>query len=205
MTYGNGGEVRYGYDAFKRLTDVSFDTEGGARYHYTYGNSGEVAQVEDKALGTTVRSEYDLANRPMRKTTTDANGEVYAAEVSYDPYNNLACFKERVAGEDAYETGYEYDKENKPTKVTYSNGVEVQYQYDGLGRVTKRKVIDGTDTKETEYTYVKGINGNTSRSSDWLRPRRGGTGAQSKTNSSRTVSSARWRMLFIWETKGTCQ
>ena len=33
VTYGNGGEVRYGYDAFKRLTDVSFDAEGGVRYH----------------------------------------------------------------------------------------------------------------------------------------------------------------------------
>ena len=72
------------------------------RYHYTYGNNGEVAQVEDKVLGTTIRSEYDLTNRPMRKTTTNANGEIYAAEVSYDQYNTPACFKERVAGEEEY-------------------------------------------------------------------------------------------------------
>lgn len=66
VTYGNNGQVRYGYDAFKRLTDVSFDAEGGVRYHYTYGNSGEVAQVEDKALGITIRSEYDLAKTSIR-------------------------------------------------------------------------------------------------------------------------------------------
>ena len=113
---------KYGYDSFKRLTDVSFDEEASVRYHYTYGNNGEVAQVEDKVLGRTIRSEYDLANRPMRKTTTDASGEIYAAEVSYDSYNNLQSFKERVAGETVYETAYEYDAENKPTKVTYSNG-----------------------------------------------------------------------------------
>ena len=152
MTYGNNGQVRYGYDSFKRLTDVSFDEEAGVRYHYTYGNNGEVAQVEDKVLGRTIRSEYDLANRPMRKTTTDASGEIYTAEVSYDSYNNLQSFKERVAGETVYETAYEYDAENKPTKVTYSNGVEVQYQYDGLGRVTKRTVIHGTNQQETSYT-----------------------------------------------------
>ena len=88
---------KYGYDSFKRLTDVSFDEEASVRYHYTYGNNGEVAQVEDKVLGRTIRSEYDLANRPMRKTTTDASGEIYAAEVSYDSYNNLQSFKERKA------------------------------------------------------------------------------------------------------------
>ena len=33
-------------------------------------------------IGTTIRSEYDLANRPMRKTTLDTNGEVYSAEVA---------------------------------------------------------------------------------------------------------------------------
>ena len=158
--------MRYGYDSFKRLTDVSFDAEGGVRYHYTYDNSGEVAQVEDKVLGTAIRSEYDLANRPMRKTTADASREIYAAEVSYDPYNNLQSFKERVAGETVYETAYEYDAEDKPTKVTYSNGLEVQYQYDGLGRVTKRSVIHGTDQQEphqqeTFYTYVYGTGDNT--------------------------------------------
>ena len=160
VTYGNNGQVRYGYDSFKWLTDVSFDEEAGVRYHYTYGNNGEVAQAEDKALGIVIRSEYDLANRPMRKTTTDASGEIYAAEVSYDSYNNLACFKERVAGE-AYETGYEYDNENRPTKVTYSNGVEVQYLYDGLGRVVKRTVIHAMDSQETSYTYVHGAGDNT--------------------------------------------
>ena len=152
---------KYGYDSFKRLTDVSFDEEASVRYHYTYGNNGEVAQVEDKVLGRTIRSEYDLANRPMRKTTTDASGEIYAAEVSYDSYNNLQSFKERVAGETVYETAYEYDAENKPTKVTYSNGLEVQYLYDGLGRVTKRTVIDDTDSQETAYTYVHGAGENT--------------------------------------------
>ena len=161
VAYGNNGQVRYGYDSFKRLTDVSFDDETGVRYHYIYGNNGEVAQVEDKALGTTIRSEYDLANRPMRKTTTGASGDIYVAEVNYDQYNNLACFKERISGEDAYETGYEYDNENRPTKVTYSNGVEIQYQYDGLGRITKRTVIDGTDIQETSYTYVHGVGDNT--------------------------------------------
>ncbi|MBQ1369160.1 MAG: RHS repeat protein [Firmicutes bacterium] len=93
---------------------------------------------------------------------TDANnGEIYAAEVGYDPYNNLASFKERIAGEGVCETAYEYDAENKPTKVTYSNGLEVQYLYDGLGRVTKRSVIHGTDSQETSYTYVHGAGDNT--------------------------------------------
>ena len=158
MTYGNNGQVRYGYDSFKRLTDVSFDEEASVRYHYTYGNNGEVAQVEDKVLGTTIRSEYDLANRPMRKTTTDASGEIYAAEVSYDSYNNLQSFKERVAGETVYETAYEYDAENKPTKVTYSNYIR---QCPQKHVVTKRSVIHGTDSQETSYTYVHGAGDNT--------------------------------------------
>ncbi|MBR0215575.1 MAG: hypothetical protein IJL96_01525 [Clostridia bacterium] len=84
-----------------------------------------MAQVEDKVPGTTIRSEYDLANRPIRKTTADSNGEIYAAEVNYDQYNNLASFKERITGGTFYETAHEYDAENKPTKVTYSNSLMV--------------------------------------------------------------------------------
>ncbi len=143
------------------LNEPVIYTDTEPRYRYTYGNSGEVAQVEDTALGTTIRREYDLANRPMRKTTLDANGEVYSAEVAYDQYNNLESFRERVGGENVYATGYEYDEENKPTKLTYSNGTEIRYEYDGLGRITKRTVTDGTDERETTYTYVPGANGNT--------------------------------------------
>lgn len=161
ITYGNNGQVRYGYDAFKRLTDVSFDTESSVRYHYTYGNNGEVAQTEDMTLGMIVRSEYDLANRPMRKTTLDTNGEVYMAEVAYDQYNNLASFKERVAGINTYSADYAYDTENKPTRISISNGTEIRYEYDNLGRVYKRIVLLGTNSLESTYTYVNGINGNT--------------------------------------------
>ena len=55
VTYGNGGKVNYLYDAFKRLTGVSFD--GSAqRFAYVYSANGEVFQVTDAVRGSRISS-----------------------------------------------------------------------------------------------------------------------------------------------------
>ena len=42
-------------------------------------------------------------------------------------------------------TKYEYDKNNRLTKVVYSNGVEVKYTYDKLGNRVTKKVSSGIE------------------------------------------------------------
>ena len=162
VTFGNNGRVDYVYDSFKRLTGVSFDGASAVRFAYTYGNNGEVAQVVDSVLGRVVRSEYDLANRPCRKTVLTTSGTpIYEAQVGYDQYGNLCKFRETVAGSETHTTNFTYDEENRPTVLTYENGQAVTYTYDALGRIQKRKVGTEGSEVETTYTYVPGLNGAT--------------------------------------------
>ena len=157
VTFGNNGRVDYVYDSFKRLIGVSFDGASAVRFAYTYGNNGEVAQVVDSALGRVIRSEYDLANRPIRKTTfTTAGVPIYEAQVGYDEYGNLCKLRETVAGSETHTTNFTYDEENRPTVLTYENGQAVTYIY-------------GDDSNDHE-NIQKGINywrGDFANHPDW--------------------------------------
>ncbi len=162
VTFGNNGKVDYVYDSFKRLIGVKFDNSSAVRFAYTYGNNGEVAQVIDSSLGRVVRSEYDLANRPIRKLTfTTAGTPIYEAQVGYDEYGNLSEFKETVAGNESHATNFTYDDENRPTVLTYENGQAVTYTYDALGRIQKRSVGAEGSEVETTYTYENGVGSST--------------------------------------------
>lgn len=160
VTYGNGGKVVNTYDAFKRVTGVRYDSETTPHFSYTYGANGEVAQVVDNVRGVTVRSEHDLANRPMRKTTMQGNTHVYTGTVTYDQYNNLASFKERVGGgRTAYSTTFTHDNENRPTLLNFGGNRQVAYTYDGIGRVSQRTVNAGSAAVATSYSYLAGGHG----------------------------------------------
>lgn len=113
MNYGNGGVVAYGYDAFKRVTSVTYDHDAQPNYQYIYDGHGQVAQVRDLKTGTVVTSEYDLADRPMRKTTLFADGTRYVAQVSYDKYSNLQRFDEQLSNQGQFYTTFAHDVENR--------------------------------------------------------------------------------------------
>ena len=160
VTYGNGGKAVNTYDGFKRVTGVRYDNETADRFSYTYGANGEVAQVKDNVRGTTVTSEYDVANRPQRKTTMEGSTHAYTGEVTYDQYNNLATFKEQVgSGRTAYTTTFTHDNENRPTLLNFGGTRQVGYAYDGIGRISQRTVNAGGTAVATAYGYLAGGHG----------------------------------------------
>ncbi len=160
VTYGNGGKVLNTYDGFKRVTGVRYDSETTPHFAYTYGAHGEVAQVKDNVRGVTVTSEYDVANRPMRKTTMQGSTHVYTGEVTYDQYNNLATFKEQVGGSrTAYTTTFTHDNENRPTTLDFGGNRKVSYTYDSAGRVAQRTVNAGGTAVATSFGYAAGGHG----------------------------------------------
>lgn len=160
VTYGNGGKAVNTYDAFKRVTGVRFDSETTPHFSYTYGANGAAAQIKDNARGVTVTSEYDAANRPMRKTIMEGNTHAYTGEVTYDQYNNLAAFKEQVGGgRTAYATAFTHDNENRPTLIDFGGSRQVAYTYDGIGRITQRSVNAGGTAVAAQYTYLPGGHG----------------------------------------------
>ena len=159
--FGNGGEVRYTYDDFKRVTGIQYDTDSADRYEFEYGANGQLSRVTDNLLGRTTLSEYDVSNRPMRKTTVEGTTNVYLGEVTYDQYSNLASFREQVgSARTVYRTDFTYDKENKPTKLTYgSNSNQVAYAYDDIGRMTTRTATVGGKAYTATYGYTAGGHG----------------------------------------------
>ena len=89
MQYGKGGKVKYSYDEFDRVIGVKYDAETVDRYTYEYGANGQVAEVTDNNLNRTVRTEYDLADRPMQSELRDGSGKVlYRTGLKYDKLNN---------------------------------------------------------------------------------------------------------------------
>ena len=158
VQYGNGGKVSYEYDGFDRMTGVKHDGEASPRYEYEYGANGRAAIVRDHHLNRTAQTEYDLSERPCRNTIRDAEtGElIYRTSLEYDEQNRLKAFREETA-DGAHETTFSYDKDNRTTQIRYgSDGQKVEYAYDGLGRVTSRKVTNGTSAYETAYEYETG-------------------------------------------------
>ena len=164
VTYGNSAasspqEVMYGYDDFRRLKDVRFGGDTAPRYEYAYNARGGVAWVRNNRLNTIARSDYDFGGRPRSMVTQDASGaNVYTARVDYDTCGRLARFAEQVgASRAAYETTFGYDREDRPTALTYgSSASKTETAYDGLGRLSTRKVYVNGSAYTTAYAYAPG-------------------------------------------------
>ena len=144
------------------MTGVVYGEETAPRYEYDYNAKGQVARVRDNLLNRTTKSEYDLANRPVRVKTAEAGQHVYTGQVAYDNvYGNLSEFTEKV-GENRQEFGtkFGYDDENRPTSLTYSIGATTIGQstttIDKLNRTTFSAVKLGSKTFTSEYHFAAG-------------------------------------------------
>ena len=129
------------------------------RYEYAYNARGSVAWVRNNRLNTIARSDYDFAGRPRSMVTQDASGaNVYTARVDYDTCGRLARFAEQVgASRAAYETTFGYDREDRPTALTYgSSASKTENAFDGLGRLSTRKVYVNGSAYTTAYAYAPG-------------------------------------------------
>ena len=152
VQYGNGGKVKYAYDAYDRLTGMKYDGETTDRYTYEYGADGEASVVCDNNLGRVLQTEHDLAQRAMGTQLCDANGNLlYRTELDYDTQNRLVGFGETASGRN-YKTAYTYDNDNRVTGMTFDGGNAIGYTYDSLGRIATRTA----SPLSTSYGYVAG-------------------------------------------------
>ena len=159
VEYGNGGQVSYTRDAFKRVTGIRYDNAATDRYQYAFDANGQTAQVTDNHLDRITTFEYDAANRPIRVRQKAGSTNLYTSTLGYDSYNNLNAFKEKVESA-GYETTYAYDNGNRPTAVQFGSAAnQVGYTYDALGRVFARTLTVGGTNYSTSYEFVSGGQG----------------------------------------------
>lgn len=165
LEYGNGDEVTYMRDDFKRLTAVHYDGESEPSYTYSYDAAGNAAKVDDHILGRVRTVTHDMAGRPMRITEKDAGGLLYASDAHYDGGNNLSKAREWI-NEDLYETAFTYNKDQCIDTIAYNrkgvNVGKVTVAYDGLGRIVSRA---RTPAFTTTYQYMAGGHGSGSTTS----------------------------------------
>ena len=182
VEYGNGGKVSYTYDDFKRTAGISYDGATEPRFTYEYGANGAVGRVRDAELGREARMAYDLAERPAEAELYEDGALRYRLTQEYDRFEQPSVLHERLEEPDdtrsEFTVSAEYDKEGKPTAVTYASahmtmpGVpdekskrKLGYVYDGLGRVVKRNFCkevaakpteDGVSLFQSKYAYASG-------------------------------------------------
>ena len=182
IVFGNGGQVKYLYDSFSRVTGIRYDGADENRFSYGYDAQGRTAYVTDHAREVTVYTDYDLAGRPCRKTHLSGTAHAYTGELTYNAYELPNAFTEYVGTARArYTTGFGYDDENRLTALTYGTG-SAAYAYDGLGRVTQRTVQPASTPIQTAYTYVPG-----------------GYGAQSATGLIQTITQGGVTLTYTYD------
>jgi RHS repeat-associated protein len=122
--------VRYAYNARDELTGVS----GGRSESYAYDPAGN--RTQDHRAGDYV---YNNLNQLI-----SGNGNTY----SYDANGNRVT-KTNSAGT----TRYQYDAENRLTRIDLPDGTQAHYAYDPFGRRIQKRIVD-SQGQETLRRYV---------------------------------------------------
>ena len=169
VTYANGFRVRYEYDILDRVTKI-YEKQGTANetlaYEFLYNNEGDLFAVRNRKTSRVNLFEYDHAGRCMastERTFSVSNGQVVLGTVvsgykyEYDQCNNLTKLVCTAAGS-TWNTVYTYDEDNRPETTTFASGKVQTNTYDGMGRLT-RKRLGLSSNYDTTLTYIAGANG----------------------------------------------
>jgi len=167
LTHFNGITTTYTYDALNRL--LSRTTPGEAPVSFTYTATGKY--LTSTAADGTVKYTYDALDRLATKATPegtlsytyDAAGHVESIVSSnpngasvaytYDELNRLGTVVDnRLPGQNT--TTYTYDPASNVATVAYANGLQSNFTYDTLNRLTEMI------TPVSGYSYTLGATGN---------------------------------------------
>ncbi|MDQ0250081.1 RHS repeat-associated protein [Sphingomonas kyeonggiensis] len=176
VTDGEGGKTSYEYDGFDRLSKASYPvtTQGAATSSasdYEQLGYDAASNVTSRRLrdGQTITYGYDNLNRVASKVTpnvayldwdvaysydllgrlTNATGNGYAVDAfTYDALG-------RIVNEQNYNAGtlHAYDLAGRETRMTWSDGFHVDYDYNLTGEVTAIRENGATSGAGVLATY----------------------------------------------------
>ncbi len=135
-----------GTPAAGRLSTASV-TGLGAVYQYAYNSFGELQHVTTGAGNPVVDYGYDNAGQLTSVTRPNPRGN---ETMSYDALSRLqvdtdASLRSRTIG---------YDKLDRQTLISYSDGSSIAYEYDADGNKTKRTVTPASGAAQvTTWSY----------------------------------------------------
>ena len=174
MTYGNGGQINYAYDNLDRATKV-WNADASKGVEYVYNAQGLLGLEDDNLLNRRTRYTYDMAGRvaevetrkqagsdrgtmlmSTKYTYEDGTNRLTRMDYSTPQMGSLSAYRNDYASV-VYGTGINADRVEL---VRFNGGNRLGFEYDDLGRVTKRIYnttrFDGHTARETSYTYLAG-------------------------------------------------
>jgi len=173
MTGPDGLTTNYYYDGASRLTKVVHPGIDSAGIRYAYNSYGQLTSHTDP-LGRTTTYAYDTYGNltsitdPLNNTTTLAYDKLGHVTSRTDPLNRTTTYEYALGGcggcggasgvvtkvTDARgkETLMDYDVNGNMIKRTDALGVETDYFYDSLDRLTKITFPSGSGN-DTTYVY----------------------------------------------------
>lgn len=148
--YGNNHEITFDYDNFDRIKTLhKMDND----YHYKYDNNGNIAKILSN--NHKEKFKYDIKKRIDEYTYDD-----FKIKYKYDSNDNITN-KEYKLDDNSLIIENTFDKDDQLTKIVFDNK-EVNYEYDGLGRLINKNI---NNSFKTEYEYVS----NGKRTSDLIK------------------------------------
>ena len=159
LTDANGNTTTFNYDTNGHLTTMTYPD--GTAETFTYGTSGNIASKTDR-MSQTINYAYDLSGRVITKSYPDSSSDsfVYDAAgklVSATDENGTISFNYDSLGRVTQATypggevvSYGYDAASNRARLTYPDGIALDYDYDSLNRLTQ---ISNSGQMVSGYAY----------------------------------------------------
>jgi len=93
LTYGNGAQVKYVYDALDRIEKIQYNNNDGEgfvdAYEYLYDDNGNLVLLNDHLGNRTIANQFDTKGRIKRSVTYDGEAHESVYSVTYDDQDRL--------------------------------------------------------------------------------------------------------------------
>ncbi len=150
ITYPDLTSVTYTHDGDGRILSATSD---GATVSYEYEPATGLLTRETLPSGTTADYGYDSDGNLTGVTYQDSLGQlVEAHRYTYNGNSQRTSYVRETAG-GPQTTSYEYDPLLRLQRVTYPDGLVVEYGYDPMGNRLTKTVNDAGDVSVLTYRY----------------------------------------------------
>ena len=194
QTYGNGRYIDFTYDNLDRITSKVYNNSSNDKAVYYYGTNGKLSHTVDFAANTHTKYIYDLAGRIVEQKVysgTDLLGINLLSSVKYKYAEKTGktesiTYGTAVGSQDYIYTYGSIAAGTNPDAVygvTYNGNRHIEYSYDGLGRITERKL----NVPNQSYTYAY---------------KAGGHGTDSTTTLVESVTSGGITTSYVYDQNG---
>lgn len=173
LSYGNGHQVKYVYDALDRISEVQYNTGTNGSfetvYSYTYDSAGNVYSVTDHISNEVTLYKYDAAGKLMQSYVYDEETylNLYGTSIYYDEESRIFMVFHSFdypysSGTNYDSTYYAYDYNETTGNISgldisgsYISGT-ISPIYDNFGRTSTKTIdfsINGSDAFYNKLTY----------------------------------------------------